>query len=441
MIDIEKYARMALSECLKECDQAEVLTSIIDRRRVLFEGSKVSYVESSRSSRIGVMAIKNKRVGVASQSSLSEESAREAVSKALMFMRNNEPDPEFETLIGPMKLPAVKDYFDEKLMELSDEELIERGLNIVKLVTSKGGAIIQGELEIAVLKRYLLNSEGVDVYGLKTRILYNFTLMVSENTSASEGFFMRGYTFIDDAKIEDDVEWMLNLTRKTLKPKKVEGGMLDIVLGPDAVYELLRFVLSYVLNGDHARKRRSPFSEKIGSRVFSKEITVIDDGTIPRGYVTFPCDGEGYPMKRKVVIDKGILRTFLLDSYTARKMGVESTGNAGTNRPFPSITPTNLIIAQGTKSLEELIEEVDRGLYIPRIPPAMVNPLTGQFSVELRQAFRIERGELKDAVRWGMLSDNIYGMLNRVISVSRNVSRIYNFTIPAISISDVKVEA
>ena len=71
----------------------------------------------------------------------------------------------------------------------------------------------------------------------------------------------------------------------------------------------------------------------------------------------------------------------------------------------------------------------------------MVNPLTGQFSVELRQAFRIERGEIGEAVRWGMLSDNVYGMLNRIISISRNSTKIYNFIVPAISISSTKIEA
>jgi len=441
MIGIREYARIALGECLKECDQAEVLTSITRRRRVLFEDNRVSYVEFSKTSLIRDMAIKERKVGVISQSSLSEQTVHEAVKRALKFMKSSEPDPDFETLIGPMKLPKIERYFDENVVKLSDEELIKRALGIVEIVKSESGAITQGEFELVISDTYLTNSEGVDVCGLRTRVLYNFTLMVREDSNASEGFFMRGYAFLEDANVEEDIKAMLNLTKKTLRPKKVEGGTLDIVLGPDAVYELLKFVLPYVLNGDHARKQRSPFTGKINSQVLSKKLTIIDDGTLPKGYATFPCDGEGYPMKRKVVIDKGVLKTFLLDNYTARKMGVESTGNAGSNRPFPSISPTNLIIVQGSKSLEELIGEIDKGLYIPRIPPAMVNPLTGQFSVELRQAFKIERGELKEAVRWGMLSDNVYGMLNRIASISSDSVKIYNFVVPAISISNVKIEA
>ena len=441
MLDVKDYAELALKESIKECDQAEVLTLTTIRRRLLLEDNKVNYVEFSKNSRIRVMVIRDKKIGVVSRSGLSKPNVYETISRALELMRNSEPDPDFETLISPMKLSEVGAYFDKNILELSDEELIDRGTDVIKVVESKNGIITQGELELSTSTLCLLNSEGVDVCGRRTNIAYNFTLMVSEDTNASEGFLMRGYTFLEDAKLESDIEWMLDLTRRTTRVKKVEGGLLDVVLGPDALYELLRYTLPYALNGDHARKHRSPFTGRLNSQIFSENLTIIDDGTLPKGYATFPCDGEGHPMRRKTVVDRGILKTFLLDHYTAVKVGVESTGNAGTNRPFPSISPTNLIIAHGNKSIEELIGEIDKGLYIPRIPPAMVNPLTGQFSVELRQAFRIERGEIGEAVRWGMLSDNVYGMLNRIISISRTSTKIYNFIVPAISISNTKIEA
>ena len=439
-MELRDYAEKALKWSLKEAEQAEAYTSIRKEKRILIDNNKLSYIESKSQSRITLMTIKEKKIGVSSLSSLNNETIQRAINYAITIMKNSPPDTDFETLISPVKLTSVGEYYDKTIIELDDKDFIQLAKNSVDIVNELKATITQGELRIVTIESCLLNSEGVDVQGTKTYIFYDFTIMVSNGAKSAEGFISRGYSFLNDIEIEQHLEKVISLTRKCLCPQKIEGGLFDVVLDKDAAYDILS-ILGYALNGDNARKMRSPFTGKLNTKVLSSKLSIIDDGTLSRGYSTYISDGEGFTMKRKIVIDKGVLKTYLLDSYTARKFNTESTGNAGRGRPFPSIRITNLIVEGGTKETEDLISEIDKGLYIPRLPPLMPNPMSGEFSVELRQAFLIRNGELKEAVRWGMLSDNIYGMLNRVIEVSKDREKIYSLIVPSISVSKVKIEA
>lgn len=436
-MNVEKIVGKVLD---RGAEEAEVSVSKNRSRRILIENNRITYFEHRNSSRIRVMAIGDKKIGVAASSGLSTKIIDETISSAIRFMKSGERDPDFETLISPQSPAMVSEIFDKYIVEVGYDELLKEILSIIDLVKNSGGVIYQGEIDLGLREIFLANSEGVNYSYKKTYVWTSFTIYVSENNYSSEGFLHRASVFWKDLKLNDSLKKVLEITRNTLKPVKVEAGVTNILFGPDALFDLITPIF-YAVNGDNVRKKRSKFTGKLGEKVASEKLTIIDDGTLSRGYRTAPYDGEGYTMMRKKVIDKGILVNYLLDNYTALKMDRESTGNAGSSRPFPSITPTNIIISPGTKSFEEIVSEIDKGIYVPRIPPAFINPTTGSFSVELRQAFNIRNGEIGNAVRWGMISGNIYDMIKNIYSIESDLTSINYMSLPSICFTNMRIEA
>ncbi|RLE66716.1 MAG: hypothetical protein DRJ47_01745 [Thermoprotei archaeon] len=436
------YARKAIREAINRgADQVEVRIYLTRGRRMLLENNRLTYFEAPEYSNAVIMAVGSKKIGVARCNGLNEKIILDTVDKAVASMKAAAPDPDFETLLqysGPY--PTVEVY-DKRVVEVSSEELVEICREAVETVKENHGTIAQGEIYLGEREEILLNSEGVEAKGRSTRIDFNITLYVSSDTSSSEGFIRRGRRFLEDLNLREDLEKLLEQTRLTLNPRKVEGGVVDVILGPDAVEDLFLGPLSVAINGDNIRKGRSAFLGKIGAEVASAGFTLIDDGLLNRGYRSSPFDGEGYPCRRKIVIEKGVFKEMLLDNYTALKLGRSSTGNAGLTRPPPSVTPTNLIVAPGTATLEEMIREVRKGIYLPRATATFVNPVTGAFSAELRQALKIENGEIRGPVRWGMLSGNVFEMLKKIYLIGKKQEKLSDTITPPILVKGVAVEA
>jgi len=432
------WAEKALKEALKEADQAEVLEISSSFRRVLVENNKVVYFETSSENSLRVMVVKEKRVGLASVNSLTEERIREAVQTAVAFMKTSRPDPEFCTLISPKPLSAVSEIFDNKIASAEPSEVVDYVLKAVEKAKAGKTVITQGEVYLGVSTLRLVNSEGVDVEYSKTRASFSITLTAYGKSGGSESFRERSTIYWEDLKLEENVGELAELAHKTLSPEKIEPGEYTVLMAPDAVSQIIS-VIAFAANADNVRKKRSPWAERLNTEVASKQLTVVDDGTLPRGVRTAPCDGEGYPMKKKTVIEKGVLKTYLYDYYTARLMNTESTGNASLSRPFPAIAATNLIIEAGAKSFEDLVSEVKKGVYIPRLPPTFINPITGDFSAELRQAFLIENGELTKPVRWGMVAGNAYALMQSIVEVASDKTQLGSIITPSILFEKVRI--
>ena len=431
------WAEKALKESLKIAKQAEVLETSRNFLRMLVENNKVTYIENGSTSSLRIMVVKEKKIGISYINSLTEPRILKAVKVALDFMNVSKPDPNFESLVSPKPLPTVSKIFDNKIRDMDIKDLLEEVLRGINTAIERGTVITQGEVTITIGKTKLVNSEGVDVEYSKTGTNFSITLAVYKEGVGSEGFRSRSTVYWDDLRLLNNIIEVSELTSKTLKPDKIEPGVYTVVLAPDAAYDILS-VIGFAVNADNVRKKRSPWMNKIGQQVASGKLTVIDDGILLRGRGTAPCDGEGYPMKRKTVIERGVLKTYLYDYYTARLMNTESTGNSSGTRPPPSISTTNIIIEQGSKAFKELISEVKKGVYIPR-PPSFIHPVTGDFSSELRQAFLIEKGELSKPVRWGMVTGNAYHILKNIVGVANDQTMIGSYLIPTIIVEDVRI--
>jgi len=209
-----------------------------------------------------------------------------------------------------------------------------------------------------------------------------------------------------------------------------------------ALQELLHYTLINAVKSDYVQRNQSAFKGKIGKNVASEIVTIYDDGLLKGGIRTWKFDGEGVPQQKTPIIEKGVLRNFIYDNYTAKKEGKESTGNASRAGYLstPNVEATNFRIMPGNKSPEELISGVKEGLLVYYLQGAhSSNPASGEFSVVAAPAWKIENGEVAYAIKGAMLAGNIFQVLTNVSELASNERKIGALVAPWILVENVKV--
>jgi PmbA protein len=197
---------------------------------------------------------------------------------------------------------------------------------------------------------------------------------------------------------------------------KPESRSCPVVLDPTVAASFVGLVGS-VLGADAVQRGRSPFAERLGTAVGSGALSLADDGLDPAGPATSPFDGEGLTSTRTALIEAGTLRTYLFDTYTARREGVGSTANAGRAgyRSLPRVSASNLVVTPGTHGTEGLLGEAGEGVFVSDVAGlhSGVNPVTGVFSVGA-SGRAIRGGELAEPLREFTIASDLVSMLGAV---------------------------
>ena len=161
--------------------------------------------------------------------------------------------------------------------------------------------------------------------------------------------------------------------------------------------------------------------DQLGKKIAAESVTVVDDGRLANGMGSRPFDGEGLPTRRNVVVDKGILTSYLLDTYSGRKLGMASTGNASRSvGENPTVGTTNLFLAAGAYSPEEILKSVKRGLLVTELIGFGVNMVTGDYS-RGAVGFWIENGEIVHPVEEITIAGNLKNMFNDIEMIGNDL--------------------
>src|SRR6201984_214360 len=169
-------------------------------------------------------------------------------------------------------------------------------------------------------------------------------------------------------------------TLRRLGARKAKTSHVPVIFDPMVAASILEHIFEGV-NGDSVYRGASFLAGKLGQKIAGENVTVIDDGTMPGGFGTSPFDGEGIPTRRKLVIENGVLKSYLLNTYTAKKLGLETTANASRGLAgTPGIGPGNYFLQPGTKTPKEIIGDVKEGLYVTEFLGHGANLVTGDYS-------------------------------------------------------------
>jgi PmbA protein len=209
-------------------------------------------------------------------------------------------------------------------------------------------------------------------------------------------------------------------TLRMLDARRVPTQQAPVVFAPEVARGLVGAVFDAAA-GDAIYRGASIFAGKLGEEVASPSVTVVDDGTIPGGFGTSPFDAEGLPSRRTVIVEKGVLRSYVLNTYAGRKLGMKSTGNAGRGLAGnPYLDAGNLYLEAGTQAAEEIVRGVERGLYVTRMLGHGVNLVTGDYSRGAAGLW-IEDGVLAFPVHEITIAGNLREMLRNITAIGSDL--------------------
>jgi PmbA protein len=439
-------AENAINAALKKgAEEAEAYVYEGQATNIGIEMGQISKTNRIIDRGLGIRVIINKAIGFAYTNIVDDIKAVErAVTNALNSARASKPDPDWNGL--PQKKPyaVTEKTFDQKILSLSSEDLV----NIASTMLDAAGQVdkrvfpIEGGIGSAYISNAIANSNGITGFDMGTMIECSLATLAKEGSSVTPVCF----EFNAGRNYKLDPAWVgreaAKLAVSALKTKSVETKSGRVILTQFALQDLLAYTLVNAIRADNVQRDQSPFKGKIGKKVASENLTVYDDGLFAGGLRTWSFDGEGAPHQKTAVIEKGILRNFLYDNYSARKDNKESTGNASRAGYLstPGIDTTNFHIMPGDKTSEEILNEVDDGLIVYYLQGAhSSNPVSGEFSVVATPAWKIKNGKITHCSRGVMLSGNVFELLKNISVIGGNERQIGQLISPWIQVENVRV--
>ncbi|HZM85906.1 MAG TPA: metallopeptidase TldD-related protein [Blastocatellia bacterium] len=422
---------------------------IIRQRTELSVGVRLGEVETLQESTdqgLGLRVLIDGRQASVSGSDFSREAVASLMEEAVELARLTSPD-DTAGLPDPQELATSipdLDLWDEAIVGLSTEDQIEMALRAERAAQEYSSQISNfdgGGFESAYGSVILANS-----LGFAGEFRSTSCSLASVPVAAEDGKMQRDYWYDVRRKLSemDSPEEIGGMAaRRTLRKlgsRSVPTQAVPVVLEPNMARDLLGDVFN-AASGESIFRKASFLVGQLGEQIASKRLTVIDDGVLPRGLGSRPFDGEGLPTRRTVVINGGVLESYLLNSYTARKLGLRSTANAGRGLSgAPGVEAGNLYIEPGAYSPEEIIRSVSKGLLITELLGFGVNTVTGDYSRSAGGIW-IENGELTFPVQGVTIAGNLKEMLNAIEMVGNDLDFRGSVVAPTLLIGKMTIGA
>ncbi|MEM6903446.1 MAG: metallopeptidase TldD-related protein, partial [Pseudomonadota bacterium] len=301
----------------------------------------------------------------------------------------------------------------------------------------------------------ITNSEGADASYLRSRVamaasngfrgsysITRHTLAVSvlagEGTKMERDYDYSSKVFRSDMPSPASIGRSAGeRTIKRLNPRKVPTGTYPVIFDPRVSRSMLSHLIG-AINGPAIARGASFLKDKIGERIFGDKILIVDDPFVKRGLRSRPFDAEGIAPMRRNIVEAGVLTTWFLDLRSARQLEMETTGHAsrGASSP-PSPSPSNLVLAAGPISPEDMIKETGTGLYVTELMGMGVNSVTGDYS-RGAAGFWIENGVLSYPISEITIAGNLLDMF-KSMTPADDLERRYGVDAPTIRIEGLTV--
>ncbi len=399
--------------------QAEAYVGQFRSFAIEAENSAIRNAEEKRDAGIGIRTVIGKRIGFAFVTTLSKEDVHEAVRKSVKLAKASFPDPDFVSLPSNSNShPKVNGLFDKNIAELPSETIAETIIRIIdaskQVLEGRKYAIAAGVQSSSGISA-VVNSLGISFSEPRTSIFLSSSPVVKgadDQTTSYDYQFTRNLNEIDPEQVGKNAA---ELTLSMLGPKTIEGGEMPVVFAPLGGGTVIGYGFAGAVSAEEVQKGRSYIADSIGASIASENLDIIDDGLLTAGLGSRSFDAEGVPSQRTSIIEKGVLKGLLHNSYTAFKDDVVNTGNA--SRPsysgLPSISTSNFIIKPGRGNLDDIISEIDRGV-LCRNTADRPNMTTGDLSAMLYEGFYIERGEIQHPLKNTLVGINMLDLLKRI---------------------------
>jgi len=455
----------ARSEALLESptDLREIAVDVIDRARragatmaeaVVRDGTEFSTVvrrgevetlKEAGSRALGLRVFLGHQAASTYSSDFTPEGIEMLVSGAMELAKITSPDPtsglpdksELGQISGDLQL-----YYDD-VYSLAAEERIEYARRAEKAALDSDPRLTNsdgGSFDAGTGRKVLANSLGfVGEYRRSLCSVYAAPI-----ARAEDGAMQRDYWYSSArtlSKLDSPENVGREAARRTLRrvgARKIASTRVPVVLEPTVAASIIDNIFD-AATGDAVYRQATFLVDQLGQKVAGENITLIDDGTMVGGFGSSPFDGEGVPTRRTVVIEKGVLKSYLLNTYTARKLGLKTTGNAARGLAgTPATGSGNFFLEPGTRTQQQIIAGVKQGLYVTEFLGFGVNLVTGDFS-RGASGLWIENGELTYPVEEITIAGNLKDMLNNIAEIGSDLVFRSSMACPTLRIDGMTI--
>ena len=431
---IYELAEKAQKAIENNCDAYEIY---IDETKLIELDSKqdeLNFAKEEIDLGLGIRVIKDNKIGFAFTSNL--EKIVETANQAVENTKLNKTDENY-AFSETGKVRDVKKVYDNKFNDLNLDESVEVLKTVISTATDSGCDVTGSGFSASEGRSLIINSNDVSIENKGTGFGIGLSVTIQKDGKIATAYNSQSSRFfdIDGEKLANEV---CDLAKNSLETKPIETNDYDVVLDYYAATGLLQTFIG-AFDGENVRRGRSILKDKIGMEIANPTLSIIDNPLLEKGMYSTKCDGEGSVSQKTDLIKEGVLNSFIYDIYTANKENVETTSNGfrGSYFSTPMISPSNL---EFKFSEMKDLSEIDKGVLTTSVLGAhTANPISGDFSVEASNAFKIENGELTDPVEKAMISGNIFEIMKKVEGLNSEIKQYGSFIIPKLLVHDLRV--
>ena len=446
MNDYRNLASELVSALQKQgADACDVYINSMEGFNTTIRLGEIEKLQQSNSKGLGLRVFKNGATALTFTTDFQGKTVQELVKETLEIVKISSSDQYNglapKELLGEYKGKLM--LFDESIPKLSPEKKIEMvkemeaaGRSFDKRITNSNGASWSNSIGQVTLA----NSDGFVGQYQTTNASLSVRLMAEENgVKQVDGWysFNRFFNKLDSPAAIGKEAGRRVIAR--LGGKKVKSQAVPVVLDPDVASDFVGMIFGAAA-GASIYRRSSYLIDKIGQEIVSPSITIIDDATMIDGLASRPFDGEGVKSSSLTLIENGVLKTYICDSYPAKRLKAKVTGNASRGySSAPGVSASNLYLKNGSTNPKDIIKSVKNGLYLTEMFGFGLNSVTGDFS-QGASGYWIENGEITYPVQEITIAGNVLKALKNVQAIGNDLSfKLGSTASPTLLISELTI--
>lgn len=388
---------------------------------------------------LSIRIIKDGRQGFAFTTDLSR--IKEVVEDAIELSKYKDKDEFCSFYRGGMSISEDHNYYDRSYIDLSRNKMEELASEAISVAVNYGKKVKKVRKCVIAKKLFnfhLVNSHGIDIKDKRTDFYLMQEVIAEDGGDSSTSWEIELSHFLDEIDPRRIGQESARNAVGLLGGKRIASGEYPAVIRNLSSAELLGIMGKSFLS-ESVHKNRSKLKDRIGERIFSKVVNIIDSGVVSQGWNAFPFDGEGVPSQENILVKDGVLNGYLYDNYYGKIYNKKSTGNCRRDRYSnpPSQDITNLYIPPGKLTIEELIRNLWNGIFITGfLGVHTANPVTGDFSFGA-EGFVVSNGIPAEPFRGVAVSGNIFELFNEVIDTGSDLRFLFSAGSPSLLVKKI----
>ena len=392
---------------------------------------------------VGIRLFVGDRIGFAYVNRLDDAALDDAIADALEIARAS-PGDSANGLVDPLPLRNIAGLWNDGLASLGADDVVRMAAEMLEAARDVDGrvSIDTGSFGVTQAHNAIASTAGVRAAGSESAASYGlFGMAVDGDEVGSFDHVNEGVRMPEELGANRLARRFSQQVLALLNPVEGRSYRGRALFSAEAFDDIFLDALLDAIEGDAVNKGGSRLRDKLGKRIATPGLTIIDDGTLAGGIGSGHFDREGLPHRRTVLVGDGTLHTFLYDGKSARRAGTRPTGHAqGSARSLPSVGTTNLRVMPGAHDDAALLRELGTGLFIGRFS-GNVDPVSGDFSGVAKGSFLVEDGVRGRPVKETLVAGNAFDLLDRIVAMGSKTHQIVSLACPWVLIDGVDITA